>query len=1016
LPHFKLCTTLRTDPTYQKQGGFMMRGKWILSRIFHVRTLSALAATGLVLAIIVWRTSGQAPDQQPVNPFASAAEKTVKTDGSLPIRQVVLFNSGVGYFQREGQVEGEARVELSFPTSDINDLLKSLILQDLSGGKISSVNYDSHDPIDKILHSFALDLNNNPTLAQILNQARGEKIELVRDVHREIHETGTIVGMEMKKQRTGKDGAAVDVELLNLSTDKGLKSIALEQVITIRFLNPVLESEFQRALRVLAASHDAQKKSVSLGFSGEGKRNVRVGYVVEHPIWKTSYRLRIDQGGKVFIQGWAIVENTSDEDWNDVRMVLVSGRPISYKMNMYEPLYIPRPEVEPELFASLRPPVHGGALNSLAQSGAGGMAPIGYGQSMNPGSMPPSGRIQYAPVTVTPNNQWISPNQTVPPANAGVNGITNLGVGRTPQAEQMMEGNGNTTNGMASQFESSIGKAFMATEQNPFAQQPGNKLTYDELQRRRQAAEQLRGKVTKDGAAIAGLNFKEGIASVASAEELGDYYQYVIDQKITLPRQKSALLPILDQTIAGAKVSIYNEATHAKFPLLGLKLKNSSSQPLSQGPITVYEEGSYAGDTRILDLQPGEERFLSYALDQAVEVKSTVSSSPSPDMTLKIGEANLTADYKLRQKRTYTIKNRAAKDRTVILEHPIQGQQTAMAMSSPYVYGPPTISYYPAAATSRSSNYQLSTLTPSAANCSQEWKLVEPKKPMETTRDLYRFQVNVPAGKTITFDVVEEQARVDHFALHGGQPQYVGDSGIQIKAQVSATPAKLLNLRIDKGLVFPTLKTRVSKTYFVQNNSDVDRKFTVDHIVSAGWARMNTEDEAEPQKGPAVHRFVLPVPKGNTAQREIVEERVVEEKGTCIRDLSDEALREYLANPAVSAAVKARLGKLVDMNAKMADLQKRLAAEERQLSQLSDDQARLRENLKIIPQTSEPYKKFLEKFVAQEGEIEGYQKQIRQLQTSVQQQSHEIEVSFGPAPQTAPPSMYPTTPSPMMPR
>src|SRR5205085_5463337 len=118
-------------------------------------------------------------------------------EGPLPIRQVVLFNSGVGYFQREGEVSNDARVDLTFPIGDINDLLKSLVLQDLGGGKISTVNYDSHDPIDKILRSFALDLNNNPTFGQILNQARGEKIEITRLEHQAAPTklTGVIVGM-----------------------------------------------------------------------------------------------------------------------------------------------------------------------------------------------------------------------------------------------------------------------------------------------------------------------------------------------------------------------------------------------------------------------------------------------------------------------------------------------------------------------------------------------------------------------------------------------------------------------------------------------------------------------------------------------------------------------------------------------------------------------------------------------------------------------------------------------------
>lgn len=139
-----------------------MRVKWIVS---------ALAVSGLALAVIVWQSSGQVPGK-------GANDNGKTAEASLPIKHVVLFNSGVAYFQRDGFVEGNTHVDLSFPASDINDLLKSLVLQDSGGGTVSSVNYDSHDPIDKILHSFALDLNNNPTFSQILNQARGEKIEV----------------------------------------------------------------------------------------------------------------------------------------------------------------------------------------------------------------------------------------------------------------------------------------------------------------------------------------------------------------------------------------------------------------------------------------------------------------------------------------------------------------------------------------------------------------------------------------------------------------------------------------------------------------------------------------------------------------------------------------------------------------------------------------------------------------------------------------------------------------------
>src|SRR5690606_31519721 len=134
-------------------------------------------------------------------------------------------------------------------------------------------------------------------------------------------------------------------ECLNMWCADGMRSVKLSEVQRVRFLNPVMESEFRQALDTLALGHDTQKKAVSLHFAGEGERRVRVGYVIENPIWKTSYRLVLDKEkeSKPFLQGWAVVENPSDEDWKDVRMALISGRPISFKMDLYSQLFVPRP-------------------------------------------------------------------------------------------------------------------------------------------------------------------------------------------------------------------------------------------------------------------------------------------------------------------------------------------------------------------------------------------------------------------------------------------------------------------------------------------------------------------------------------------------------------------------------------------------------------------------------------------------------------------------------------------------
>src|SRR6266508_2169791 len=307
---------------------------------------------------------------------AGEAKQDLKPAVSLPMTRVVLFNSGVGYFSRAGEVEGDARVDLAFQETDVNDLLKSMVLEDFSGGRIAAVSYDSREPIARTLASFAINLNGNPTFADILQQARGERIEVTIQPTAQNQPgklVGAIVGIEAQKTASGKE--PVEVEVLNMWCAEGLRSVRLSEVQQLRFSNPILESEFRRALEVLALNHDSQKKAVSLHFAGDGKRKVQVGYVIEAPIWKTSYRLVLDAKGKEkpYLQGWAIVENPTDEDWAGVKMSLISGRPISFKMDLYNPLYINRPVVEPELFASLRPVTYRGAFGNRADGVALGV-------------------------------------------------------------------------------------------------------------------------------------------------------------------------------------------------------------------------------------------------------------------------------------------------------------------------------------------------------------------------------------------------------------------------------------------------------------------------------------------------------------------------------------------------------------------------------------------------------------------------------------------------------------------
>src|ERR1043166_9717023 len=170
-----------------------------------------------------------------------------------------------------------------------------MVLEDCNGGRVAAVSYDSREPISRTLSSFAVNLNGNPTFAGIVSQMRGERVDVVLSpgaANQPGKLSGVIVGVEKQKVAAGNGPATVDVEFLNLWCAEGLRSVRLPDVQQLKFANPVVESEFRRALDVLALSHDSQKKAVSLHFAGEGKRKVQLRFA--NPVIESEFRRALD--------------------------------------------------------------------------------------------------------------------------------------------------------------------------------------------------------------------------------------------------------------------------------------------------------------------------------------------------------------------------------------------------------------------------------------------------------------------------------------------------------------------------------------------------------------------------------------------------------------------------------------------------------------------------------------------------------------------------------------------------
>jgi hypothetical protein len=300
----------------------------------------------------------------------------------LPVTRVALFASGVGYFEHRGIVHDDAMLSLPFRTAEVDDVLKSLVVWDLGGGQAGSpsISYPSLETLDRSLESFRIDLSGNPDVAELLGRLRGA--ELVVDTPETI--SGRIVTIE--KRPSGVDGATRP--WLVLATPGGIRSVPVDGIVAFRFVDSRISDDFDKALALVLGAKDADRRTVKVMLPGRGVRDSAVAYVIAAPVWKVSYRLDL-QGTSPWFQGWAIVDNPSDQDWKNVSLSLVSGRPVSFIQNLYAPLWLTRPVLPLSI-----------AGTAHAQTYDSGFEYDDYATEMASPALAPSSRAMSAPMAM----------------------------------------------------------------------------------------------------------------------------------------------------------------------------------------------------------------------------------------------------------------------------------------------------------------------------------------------------------------------------------------------------------------------------------------------------------------------------------------------------------------------------------------------------------------------------------------------------------------------------------------
>jgi hypothetical protein len=607
------------------------------------------------LALLLLALPLTLPAQNPNAPAAkSSAAPAAPSAIDLPVRKVVLYKNGVGYFEHAGAVSGNQRVTVDFTSAQLNDVLQSLTALDSKGGMIGAVGYNSTMPIAQQLTTLALGLKDYPATLEVYHAIRGQRVE-VTGAGAPL--TGRLVNVEFRKE-TDKNGAtSEDHYFLIVATDTGaLRTAEITDAVSVRMIDPSLQKQFASYLEIVASAQDQQLRHLTLEDRGQGERQLQVSYISEVPVWKSTYRIVFprDPNGNATVQGWAVVDNTVGVDWNNVQLSLVAGAPQSFIQPLSQPLYTQRPTIPIATAAQNAPITHEAAeYDKLQMAGSLNIVP-------------------RASQSVTVN--------AAPRPSFGVAG---------------MEGMGGSSNGvMGSMFGNGANIAGPASGSNYGG---GVYRASDVMQ-----------------------------AGDVSTNAFDDFFEYALTQPVTIHKNESAMVPILQQELPTTHITVWSD-THPT-PLRAIWLENTSKLTLDSGSFSIFESGEFAGEGLLDPIHPGEKRLLSYAVDQAVKVRRGDFSQTRTLHRVAVHEGVLVETTSSVTDTIYTVTNAGDETRAVMVEH--RRQPRAELVPSEY----PT----------------------------------DAEKPVETTATAYRFRMAVEPHKSVDLHV-KEHADIDERVQIGTQ-------------------------------------------------------------------------------------------------------------------------------------------------------------------------------------------------------------------------------------------------------
>jgi hypothetical protein len=291
---------------------------------------------------------------------AHAAQSATGTE--LPLKSVVMTTSGLALYEHAGSVSDNQTLKLSVRLDGVDDVLKSLVVLD-SNGTLGGVSLPGRSPLSQLFRDLPFDKNDLNSPVSLLNALRGAEVHLDTDNIR-----GQLMNVSAEQEHT-RDGV-VTRNRISVLTKDGIKTAIIEDLGYLKFTDDEINAQLQYGLAALYDNRIQDRRNVEISLKGKGQRNVSMAYIQEAPLWKSSYRLVAPKDGAkdstAILQGWAVLENTTGQDWDDVHVTLMSGSPVTYHQALYESYHVTRPELPVKIMDRVMPRTDSGVMESAS--------------------------------------------------------------------------------------------------------------------------------------------------------------------------------------------------------------------------------------------------------------------------------------------------------------------------------------------------------------------------------------------------------------------------------------------------------------------------------------------------------------------------------------------------------------------------------------------------------------------------------------------------------------------------